>query len=89
MKNTRILAFILIGLAVVLTGFGGIMDMVAGRPARCRCGCPMCANNRCAASVYGGSCPCRGAGGGLYVSKHHLWNDGLFLILVAIVLLLL
>lgn len=60
--------------------------MVAGRPARCRCSCPMCAGGRCAASVYGGSCPCRGAGS-LYVSKHHLWNDGLFLMLLAIVLL--
>jgi hypothetical protein len=64
------------------------MDMMGAKRSgpSCGCGCPICASGRCAASLYGGKCPC-GHGGGLYVSKHHLWNDGLFLMLVAIVLL--
>ena len=90
MKISRVIAFILIGLAVILTGFGGIMDLFGTGTRRCGCACPMCAGGRCAAALYGGPCPCpfRGAGAsGLYISKAHVWNDALFLMLVAIVLL--
>lgn len=75
--------------------FGGGGGSGSGAVRRCGCGCPMCAAGRCARALYGGQCPCRdgaGAGAGpvtpgLYVSKRHLWNDGLFLMLAAIVIL--
>jgi len=75
------------------------MDMFGGSEAvrRCGCGCPMCAAGRCARALYGGPCPCHngeGAGSGsgtmtsrLYISKRHMWNDGLFLMLAAIAIL--
>jgi hypothetical protein len=99
MKASRAIAFVLIGLAVVLTGFGGFLDMVTGTPAsRCPCGCPMCGAGRCAATLYDGPCPCKGhaataakpfsTGGDLRVTKEHVWNDGVFLMLAAIVLLM-
>jgi hypothetical protein len=88
MKVSRLIAFLLIGIAILMTAAGGITDMtgLGQHPTRCSCGCPMCAAGRCAATLYGGQCPCNQEKG-LYVSKHHLWNDGLFLILLAIVLL--
>ncbi len=85
MKVSRAIAFILVLLAVLMTATGGVLDM-AGERRRCGCGCPRCAAGRCGAA-WGASCPCKG-GQGLFVSKQHVWNDGLFLMLLAIVILL-
>ena len=54
MKTTRLLAMILVAIAVLLTGLGGFMD--AWRD------------------------------GSFQISKQHAWNDGVFLMLVAIFL---
>lgn len=85
MKVSRIIAFTLIAIAILMTATGGAIDIFGASPVRrCACGCPMCSGGRCAASLYGGPCPCNK---GLHVSKQHLWHDGLFLMLIAIVLL--
>lgn len=55
MKFTRALAFLLVIIAMLLTGFGGIVDMF-NPPLTIR------------------------------VTKEHAWNDGIFLVLVAIFL---
>lgn len=91
MKVARLVAFVLIGIAVFMTASGGMLDMLGStagsRHGACGCKCPMCAAGRCAAALYGGSCPCR-KGTGLFVSKQHMWNDALFLMLLAIALLI-
>jgi hypothetical protein len=73
MKVVRTVAFILVILAVLLTATGGMMDIRSG------------------SGGVGSTCPCmqgRGAAaGGLFISKSHIWNDGLFLVLIAIFLL--
>ena len=55
MKFARILAFLLVIIAILLTGFGGILDMF-NPPTTLR------------------------------LTKEHAWNDGIFLVLVAIFL---
>ena len=55
MKFTRTLAFLLVIIAILLTGFGGIVDML-NPPLTVR------------------------------LTKEHAWNDGIFLMLIAIFL---
>ena len=58
MKVTRVLAFIIMSVAILMTGVGGMMDSWKGD-------------------------------GMLRITSHHAWNDGLFLAVLAVFLLLL
>jgi hypothetical protein len=56
MKLTKLFAVVLIGIALLMTGLGGLLDMSQSK---------------------------------FQITKQHAWNDGIFLVLVAIALLLL
>lgn len=56
MKPTRVAAFLVMLIAVIMTGFGGLQDMLKSN---------------------------------FQISRHHAWNDGIFLAILAVFLLLL
>jgi len=56
MKPLRIVAMLMIGIALFMTGVGGLLDIIKSNYT---------------------------------ISKEHAWNDGMFLVLVAIAVLLL
>jgi hypothetical protein len=62
MKASRAVAFFLVAMALIMTGAGGMMDMLFSSSGS--------------------------RGGGLYISREHAWNDGQFLVLLAIFIVL-